>query len=287
MHILVCTASLVRILNPDNFDTLRQAKVSSFAGSAAMCVAYAPHGKHFVAGVEYGTVLLMDPYALTVVGRMHCPLSWLGERDYLLNIAYEPTGERFVIDDTENVLHIFGVGQIWSELHSPRAQPMRAFAYSPSYTNCSSLADAWASGSDAGRSPNVIQVVDYEDAAVTKLSQAEATQVAQQLWASGIENLIAHGEGEHGIGVRTSRLVLLTFSRATAMLQSGLLASSVAVAAEARGISVQPAWAHGGTILAEHVDADALAAAMPLGKSIRPWHVVLREEDEEVRTAVL
>lgn len=111
-----------------------------------------------------------------------------------------------------------------------------------------------------------------EEAAV--ISPTEAEVVADELWASSV------GGTPQMPSTRGDSIVLLSFDRCTKELEDALIASPPSLALSGRGHDVKPSWAGGAKIFVEEITAVHLEPPAFDGE-LRPWHVILREIEEE------
>jgi hypothetical protein len=119
----------------------------------------------------------------------------------------------------------------------------------------------------------LIQRMSHEEECIAAISPVEAAETQEELWASGVEMLIARDFAQPS-GVEV--FLLLTFNRFTRELNRALLASPFA----SRVANPIPTWANGAKILAA-LDHDVVLALLPPGHVLRPWNVVIREADEQ------
>lgn len=122
---------------------------------------------------------------------------------------------------------------------------------------------------------SVIQNVEHPSEPAASVTPSEAARTQDEMWASSIEARISAGELHSTSG---QHLLLLTFVRQTQELEEAVLASSLARSASPFR-TLKPNWAKGAKILVD-VSEDGLAAMLPTGFELKPWHVVLREQDE-------
>lgn len=132
----------------------------------------------------------------------------------------------------------------------------------------------------------VIQEVDHdgEEAATTP---EEASAVAEALWSSQVEHLIATGQvaqSDGSVEDDARKIVLLTFSRNPQELENAILNSPVAQQKRQEGVELKPAWANGAKVLLQGVRPERLDSTTG---SLRPWHVIVAEEDEDSLLASL
>jgi len=206
-----------------------------------------------------------------------------GRRDNFKNLVFSPSGSRLAagIGSTVHILD----PETGTELQLVQLDA-DDFIYGCGYLSISSDA-GHGQGRQLGTesksdslADTVIECVDHsatEQAAV--IAPSEAAQMQAELWASGIEARVADA------GTSAQQLLLLTFGRHTKELEDALLASSLSCAA-ARRSPVKPDWASGAKIFVK-MDEDELSAMLPRGCLLRPWHVVLREKDEESLIAAI
>lgn len=131
---------------------------------------------------------------------------------------------------------------------------------------------------DAERAQGTVVTSDQqwsEEAAV--ITPREATAVTDELWASSVGDdlQMSPARGESGDGV-----LLLTFDRCTKELEDALIDSPPSRAALGRGHDVKPSWAGGAKIFVEEVTAAHLEPPAFDGE-LRPWHVIVREVEQE------
>jgi len=128
---------------------------------------------------------------------------------------------------------------------------------------------------------------DHDEPAA-EIDAEEAATTSQELWATAIEHCLVGWalpprSSTAGLG---GRHILLAFDRLTRDLENALLASPTACSAVARGIEVQPSWAGGAKIFAEGVCPERIDVPLHDG-ILKPWHVVVREQDEDELLAAL
>jgi len=105
-----------------------------------------------------------------------------------------------------------------------------------------------------------------EDAQATAtIPQEEASQIANEQWASAVEMGImagAHMEADETIaseaGASGETLLVLTFGRPPQNFERALMESSLAQTLSAQGVNLKPEWAGGAKIFAKGVSADVL-----------------------------
>jgi len=119
---------------------------------------------------------------------------------------------------------------------------------------------------------SIIQRVSHGEPAAA-ISPAEAEDAQQELWASGVEMVIASDLAQAS---SVERFLLLTFNRLTQELERSLLGSPLA----SRVANPMPDWASGAKIFAA-LDKETLLELLPTGHVLRPWNVVIREADEQ------
>jgi len=107
----------------------------------------------------------------------------------------------------------------------------------------------------------------------------EASQVAEELWASGVQHYIS----SCGVLAPPSRprLRLLTFNRLSTIADTAILSSPLSLRLEDAQVEVQPDWANGAKVLACNVDASMFDTRLD-GR-----HVVFHPHDEDELRAVL
>lgn len=119
---------------------------------------------------------------------------------------------------------------------------------------------------------SVIQHVDHPSFdPAAEISSLEAEQTQAELWASSVEvrNVSA-------VPQQSNPLLLLTFARQTQDLETALLTSRLATSS---AWVVKPDWAHGAKIFTD-IEPQTLKVHLPSRVDLRPWHVVVQEQDE-------
>lgn len=124
---------------------------------------------------------------------------------------------------------------------------------------------------------SVIEFVEHDEPAAV-IPPPEASSTQHEVWASGVAAFINGAVVSAAPAASEPRLLLLTFARLTKELDDALLASAPAQKMMPHG-DVKPDWAEGAKIFAV-VDKDAFLAALPTDTVLKPWHVVLYEDDE-------
>merc|ERR1711862_322045 len=76
------------------------------------------------------------------------------------------------------------------------------------------------------------------------------------------------------------RIIILAFNRFREDVEKALLESLVARRAVARGLNIQPDWAGGAKVFVQGLGPENFEAPTIVGE-LRPWHVVVLEEEEE------
>lgn len=153
-----------------------------------------------------------------------------------------------------------------------------------------------AHGSDRRKFPNVSnsgsaaipEIVWEVEEQPAEICPKEAACVAEELWAQRVELFlpVAFGLPPMPCEPVRSRVVLLQFSRHPEPLEQALLSSSIAFAARGQGIDVVPPWANGAKIFVAGVVREQLD--VPLGGGeLKPWHVLINEDDEDELRAAL
>jgi len=128
---------------------------------------------------------------------------------------------------------------------------------------------------DPDNDASVIQAVDHPMVDFAEeIPSLEAAETMDELWASAVERRIA---AKSAAVEASPAFLLLTFARQTQLLERALMASPLALDAT---WCVQPAWA-GGAKIFSNLEQRVLQAMLPRGQVLKPWHVVVRENDEE------
>eukprot|EP00928_Gymnodinium_smaydae_P040468 TRINITY_DN27448_c0_g1_i1.p1 TRINITY_DN27448_c0_g1~~TRINITY_DN27448_c0_g1_i1.p1 ORF type:complete len:481 (+),score=32.41 TRINITY_DN27448_c0_g1_i1:57-1499(+) len=131
-----------------------------------------------------------------------------------------------------------------------------------------------------------VQLITTDDVQhVAEIPAAEASNVANQQWASAVERGIQSGwhlqTDEIVAGqacVSDDRLLILTFGRHPKEFERALLESSLAQELSHEGVLVKPDWAGGAKILARGV-TDDLLAIVPFALGVE--HVIVAVSDEK------
>lgn len=112
---------------------------------------------------------------------------------------------------------------------------------------------------------------------VADITPDEASALSEQLWASGVQDCLAHGShNPNGSADIHSSKLLLTFQRFSPLLEEAHC--EIARDASAQGIDVKPQWADGAKVFTK-VDPQDLRNT--LGDiQFRPWHLLINEHDE-------
>jgi len=237
-------------------------------------LAFSPCGSHFAIGKEEGVLYLINMQTMKMDDKME-PHRFEQRRDLLQNrnrglpsndidsLAFSRSGSRLAVG-AACMVHILDT-QTHAELQTLQLSYsifLHGLVYLP---ECNSH-------ETVGKSEPVIQLVGHpwnDPAAGIPPSEAEQTQ--DELRASAVEALIDDV-------APAASLLLLTFARQTQDLERALLASPLARNAT---WPVQPDWANGAKVFA-NVDQYTLQAKLPPSLILKPWHVVLYGEDEEL-----
>lgn len=261
-----------------------------FCGYAVSSLAFSPSGSHLAIGKEEVKLYLMNiemfnrydvfpeyQYLREIsFGRSQMGLGELGEISCL---AFSPNGLRLAA----------GAGCVLHILDTETCAELQTMRLSSNICGCFYLlpgCDSACSGQggmltvydgNVGEGGCVIQHVDHPwiDPSAS-VPPWEATQIQDEMWASAVEARIAAAEPESGF-------LLLTFARQTQDLEQALLESPLARDA---AWPVQPDWARGAKIFV-NVEPHVLQAMLPQGHVLKPWHVLLREADEEALNAAI
>jgi len=127
----------------------------------------------------------------------------------------------------------------------------------------------------------VIEEVWHDNAeTIVSLDPQEAEQIAHEQWASYVE-LSAAITTSAPAEATASQLVLLSFGHFTQQLNEALLTSPVAAQAGRQGVELQPTWAGGAKVFVA-MSTEALRAALPAELVLKPWHVVVYEQDMDL-----
>lgn len=105
----------------------------------------------------------------------------------------------------------------------------------------------------------------------------EAANIQREIWASSVQHLVSAGtppSTHHGISSGRRGLVL-AFSRLTEELDEKLQEMTLFKAAT----EPRPSWAGGATVLIDGLCPEFFDVPLP-AEQLRPWHVVLFEDDE-------
>eukprot|EP00443_Scrippsiella_acuminata_P108574 CAMPEP_0115706796 /NCGR_PEP_ID=MMETSP0272-20121206/70996_1 /TAXON_ID=71861 /ORGANISM="Scrippsiella trochoidea, Strain CCMP3099" /LENGTH=441 /DNA_ID=CAMNT_0003148097 /DNA_START=87 /DNA_END=1411 /DNA_ORIENTATION=+ len=258
-----------------------QLQIRNGSGKSCLSLAHSATGAHVAAGFQCGTLRLLRP-------RLDYELhSWNFSAD-IIALVFAPDSQCLVAA-ANSTLHVVDP---WSgiELHTCSLDGfIFALAYVPNEdVDSAACIDAATPGTSVWSPTNLdgneltVQRVEHEVVEVAAtISAEEAMQTQDELWASGVEALIAGASmAPAPPSSGEPRLLLLSFCRFTIELERALLASPPAIAAAARGVPTKPIWARGAKVF-EAIDEECLLAKLPdRSKSLRPWHVVVRSEEE-------
>jgi len=130
---------------------------------------------------------------------------------------------------------------------------------------------------------SVIEDVQFDIAEqATTILPEEGARIAEECWSSGVEHLL---QQQHVQPCDLRGAVLLTFSREARELEDGVLASSPALRAAARGVELKPDWANGAKVLVEGIGPEHVET--PTVERLGPQHVLVnRDEQDELLEAL-
>jgi len=129
---------------------------------------------------------------------------------------------------------------------------------------------------DRARTIDDVQSVFPEERSRT-IGPEEAAAISHELWTTNIEQLVR--TGSHVLPSQPrQRIVVLTFRRVSTELDAALLQSPIAHDAIAKGVDLQPVWAHGAKIFVGGIGPEKLDA--PGLAHLSPANVAIYEEDE-------